>query len=274
MTSDPAGGTTSDTIAVVCAMDWELAHLRQALPAGLDEWHAGACFHRVQLGHASLVLTVCGMGMVSAAAGTQATVAAYQPRAVLNYGCAGAHRAELLPGDVVVGTRVVAYDSVRETAEGEPQYGGMHYLVRGQQCRTDALPADANLLAVAQQVADALTERHEPWPLTLGWPAGTPHRTPRAVFGTIASADRWNRSPASIAAIVDRHDSWCEDMEAAAIGLVCASHDVPFLSIKDVSNNELLRPTPSGQAMLAELGVDQIARRAAAFTLAVLRALT
>jgi nucleoside phosphorylase len=60
----------------------------------------------------------------------------------------------------------------------------------------------------------------------------------------------------------------------AAIGLVCASHGVPFISIKDISNNELLRPTLSGTAMLTELGEQQVARRAAAFSLAVLRALT
>ena len=61
-------------------------------------------------------------------------------------------------------------------------------------------------------------------------------------------------------------------MEAAAIGLVCASELMPFISIKDISNNELLRPTLGGQAMLSELGAEQVARRAAAFTLAVARA--
>jgi nucleoside phosphorylase len=93
-------------------------------------------------------------------------------------------------------------------------------------------------------------------------------------FGTVVSADRWNRTPASIGALVTRHESYCEDMEAAAIGLVCASHGVPFLSIKDISNNELLRATSDGQAMLDELGADQLARRAAAFTLSVVRTLS
>ena len=86
------------------------------------------------------------------------------------------------------------------------------------------------------------------------------------------SADRWNRSPETIAALVARHGSLCEDMEAAAIGLVCASQHTPFISIKDISNNELLLSTVDGQAMLTELGADQVARRAAAFTLAVTRA--
>ena len=57
--------------------------------------------------------------MVSAAAGTQHVIGRYAPRAILNYGCAGAHRADLLPGDVVVATDLVAYDNVRETSQGE-----------------------------------------------------------------------------------------------------------------------------------------------------------
>jgi len=255
-------------------MEWELAHLRRALPGGHDDRSGGVCAYLTSLGEQSLVLAFCGMGMVSAAAGTQAAISHYHPRAVLNYGCVGAHRPDLLPGDLIVGTRVIASQSLRETPDGELAYAGMYYLADGQQRRTQAVEADPALLGLARQVAAHAPAEPEPWPLELGWPATVAHRPPRVVFGTVTSADRWHRSPASIAALVERYDSLCEDMEAAAIGLVCASQGVPFLSLKDVSNNELLRPTLSGAAMLDELGRDQIARRAAAFTLAVLEALS
>jgi adenosylhomocysteine nucleosidase len=219
-----------------------------------------------------LVLAYSGMGMVSAAVAAQSVISRFSPRAVLNYGCAGAHRAELLLGDVVVGTRLVASDNLRETPDGTYRYNGMYYLADGEQRRVDALEADPSLLEAARRVAEEHVERHEPWPEDLGWPVDVAHRPPRVVFGTVISADRWNRSTESIRALVDRHDSACEDMEAAAMGLVCASHGVPFLTIKDISNNELLRATTGGQAMLEELGADQIARRAAAFTLAVVQA--
>src|SRR5262249_28519844 len=142
-----------------------------------------------------------------------------------------------------------------------------------EQRHVSALAADANLLAAARRVAEAHVDRHEPWPAELGWPEGVAHPAPRVAFGTVASADRWNRTARSIAAIAEAHDSLCEDMEAAAIALVCASNGVPFLTIKDISNNELLRATRDGAALMDELGVDQVARRAAAFTLAVVREL-
>lgn len=260
-------------IAVICAMDWELAHLVRLLPeAASEDWHAGYRAYVGRLGDQPLVLAACGMGMVSAAAGTQYVTGHYAPRAVLNYGCAGAHRLDLLPGDVVVATDLVAYDNIRETPQGERQYRGMSYLESGEQRRIDSVLVDPDLMSAARRCAAAFVDRHEPWPVQLGWPNGVPHRSPRVAFGTVLSADRWNRSPETIAGLVARHGSLCEDMEAAAIGLVCASQHTPFISIKDISNNELLLSTVDGHAMLTELGADQVARRAAAFTLAVTRA--
>jgi nucleoside phosphorylase len=241
-------------------MEWELAHLRSQLartPEGIDA-----------------VLVVSGVGMVSAAAATQAAITRHAPRAVVNYGCAGAHRMELMLGDLVIGEHVVAYDNVRETPDGRSEYGGMRYLAQGKQRRVERLACDAALVSTATRVAETLGDGLEPWPIDLGWPASVAHRSPRVVHGTVASADRWNRAPATIASLVARHDSVCEDMEAAAIGLVCAGHDVPFLTIKDISNNELLRATASGAAMLDQLGAEQVAQRAAHFTHALLRALS
>ena len=176
---------------------------------------------------------------------------------------------ELLLGDIVVGTRVVAYDSVRETSSGESVYRGMIYMRDGVQQRVSAIACAPHLVKAARSAGHV----HDPWPVDLGWPAGVAHRTPHITLGTVASADRWNRAPATIAHLVATHQSLCEDMEAAAIGIVCAAHDVPFLTIKDISNNELLRQTASGTAMLTELGTSQIARRAAACTFATLEVL-
>src|SRR5205085_6623667 len=100
------------------------------------------------------------------------------------------------------------------------------------------LAADPRLLERAIRVAATLEGQHEPWPATVGWPEAVPHRPPQLIVGTVASADRWNRTSARIEALVRLHDSHCEDMEAGAIALICASHDVPFLTVKDISNNE------------------------------------
>lgn len=256
-------------IAVVCALEEELCHLRAALPTGRGEWHAGR-FHEVTgLGGRTIVLARCGIGMLSAAAVAEGVIGRWQPELVLNYGCTGAHRDDLLPGDIVVGERTVAYDSVKVAPDGGEEFKPMYYLRAGQQQRTEHFAGDPELLAVARRAIARLEGRHEAWPPTSGWPVQVTHRGPRVVFGTVASADRWNRLSERIASLVARHGSHCEDMEAAAIALVCASHDVPFLSVKDISNNELLRLTNGDDFDIETSG--QLGKRAAAVVREMLR---
>jgi len=257
-------------IAVICAIHEELTHLRAALPPGHEEWRGSRCAWVTTLDGHPIILALCGIKMASAAAVAEAIVGQYQPAAVLNFGCAGAHRADLLPGDLVIGARVVAYDNVTERHDGTAHYAGMRFLRAGEQQRVEYLPADPLLLERARLIAERLEGQHEPWPADVGWPASIAHRPPRHVIGTVASADRWNRTPASIEAIARQHDSACEDMEAAAIAMTCASHGIPFLTIKDISNNELLENTTSGSVITGLLG-EHVGRRAGALTLALLR---
>jgi adenosylhomocysteine nucleosidase len=258
-------------LAVICALEEELRHLREALPPGREEARGGRSVWRTEVAGHPVLLACCGIGMLSAAAVTEAVVGHERPLAVLNFGCVGAHRPDLLPGDMVVGQRVVAYDSVRESPDGAEHFNDMHYLYRGERRFISHVEAHPRLLARALRVAGTLEGQHEPWPAAVGWPSEIPHRPPRVVVGTVASADRWNRSPGRIAALVERHGSHCEDMEAAAIALTCLSHDVPFLTVKDVSNNELLAGsvTESGRFVLEHLS-DELGRRAGALTLAIL----
>ncbi len=257
-----------EPIAVLCAMEDELAHLRAVLLSPYEDWHADRRAWLTTLDGQPVVLARCGIGMASAAAATEAIIQRYRPAALLNYGCAGAHRPDLLPGDLVIGARVVAQDRVMLEADGTERYLDMWYQRADEPTTAPFLPGAPALLALAAHAAEELEGRHEPWPPATGWPASVPHRPPRLFIGTIATSDRWTRAPGRIAQIVAAHDSACEEMEAAAIALTCAGHAVPFLAIKDISNNELLRTTGEGWSAETE---GQLGRRAAALVLAMLR---
>ena len=58
-------------------------------------------------------------------------------------------------------------------------------------------------------------------------------------------------------------------MEAGAIALVCAGHDLPFLAVKDISNNELLRLTSGDDFDIETSG--QLGKRAAVVVAELLR---
>jgi adenosylhomocysteine nucleosidase len=257
-------------IAVLCAMESELMHLRASLPPTIVERYGERHAEVTTLGSRQIILACCGICMASAAAATEATIQRFAPVAVLNYGCSGAHRADLLPGDIVIGARVVSLDRISVEADGTERRLRMWYQHGGESKRAESAPASPELLDLAIRVAGTLEVAQDPWPATVGWPEAVPHRIPQVVAGTIGTSDRWTRSPARIAQFAALFQSDCEEMEAAAIALTCLTHDVPFLAVKDISNNELLRTTDH---LFETETTGQLGRRAAALILGMLREL-
>jgi nucleoside phosphorylase len=78
----------------------------------------------------------------------------------------------------------------------------------------------------------------------------------------VASADIWTQFHERIDNLHARHGSLCEDMEAAAIAQVCARHGVPFMTVKDISNNEFHALTDL-EGDISVLSAEEIGRRAA-----------
>jgi 5'-methylthioadenosine/S-adenosylhomocysteine nucleosidase len=201
-------------------------------------------------------LLLSGIGMVNAAAAVSRALAELSPVAMINFGCAGAHQASMEPGDVVVGTRYVHHRSVTILPSGEEKYGGMPVEPEDSTKFVHGFEADSNLLAGARSAAIGWTP--DPWPDT-----GDQKRT-SIHAGPLTSADAWTQSTQIIEQINDEHGTFCEDMEAAAIAQIAAMLQIPFLGIKDISNNEFHKATgigPNGGPSL-EAVRDEVGRRA------------
>jgi nucleoside phosphorylase len=272
-----SGGLGMQPIAVVVAMPEEMTHLEGLLRAHGARWEGtDACgprrFDRVTFNGLPLVLTTCWIGMVAAAAATEAVIARYAPRAILNYGCTGAHREDILLGDVVVGTACVAYDHGRLRPGGAFEHTPMHVFVGGEGTKVDAFPTNPALLAIAEAVAGLGRWHAEPWPDAVS-SAGQPRRAPRVFFGPVGSADRFTQDADALRALNARHATLCEDMEAAAVAHVCAFHDRPFLTVKDISNNEFHAVSTFDEAGTFKILEAELGKRAAAFLFALIECL-
>ncbi len=263
-------------IAIIVAMPKEMTHLEGLLREHGARWEGTDAqgprrFDRVTFNDMSLVLTTCWVGMVAAAAATEAVIAHYTPRAILNYGCTGAHRDDLMLGDVVVGTACVAYDHGRLRPGGMFEHKPMR-LRADEETNLAAFPTSTALLALAESIAGLGQWRAEPWP-EVTWLTGQPHRAPRVFFGPVGSADRFTQDADALRALHARHATLCEDMEAAAIAQICALHDLPFLTIKDISNNEFLALSTFGEAGTFRTLEAELGKRAGAFLFALLQRL-
>jgi len=264
-------------IAIIVAMPEEVAHLEGLLRAQGGAWegtevHGPRRFDRVTFKHLSLILTTSGMGMVAAGGATEAVISRYGPRTVLNYGCAGAHRADILTGDVVIGTACVAYDHGRLRPGGLFEHRPARLFADGRHRDVDAFPVSGALLAVAESVAAADRWKREAWPAA-HWPSGVPHREPRVWFGPVASADRFTQDADALRALHAHHATLCEDMEAAAIAQLCLLHAVRFLTVKDISNNEFHTVSTFGEDGTFAALEHELGKRAAGFLVALIECL-
>jgi adenosylhomocysteine nucleosidase len=253
------------SIGLVVALEAELIHTLRAHPPKRTDECDGWRFHQFEIGGSPVVAIRSGMGLINAAAGAERLIAAYAPTAVINYGCAGAHRREIMPGDLVLGERVVHHSAMQILTDGSERYRGFGYDVGGEQMDATDLACDLTMVAVAGSLIE--TFRAEPWPDALFWPRTTPRRPPIVHCGVVASADIWTQAVERLDVLHERHKSLCEDMEAAAIAQVCARHGVPFLTVKDISNNEYLQP--SDLDGFTDFPRAEIGKRAAAFVDAI-----
>jgi adenosylhomocysteine nucleosidase len=262
-----SSNSSSSPIAIVVAMDSELLHLLEQVKVESEVIDGIWRDQFATIAGLPAVMTKCGIGIVSAAAATERVISRHQPRAVLNFGCAGAHRRDIMPGDVIIGDRVVHHNKVHILATGEERYMGFGYQVGDEKVEAANIPADPMWLVAADRAA--VDFQAVDWPVEKGWPAGVTHRSPVVYTGAVASADVWTQAHDRLDLLHARHTTLCEDMEAAAISQVAALHSVPFLTIKDVSNNEYYRATDIA-GDLEEFPFDEAGKRAAALLYATI----
>ncbi len=247
-------------IGVVVAMESELQHLLQRVTPAREVLDGPWLDRFVSAGDVPLIALCCGIGMVNAAAGTEHLIGRYAPRAILNFGCAGAHRRDILPGDVIIADGTIHHGAVHILASGEEFFPGKDYEVTGETVASTELATDPGLRDLAVAVAKGWTP--EPWPQGLNLPPEIEQRPPRTHVGRVASADIWTQFHERIDSLHARHGSLCEDMEAAAIAQICGRHGVPFMTVKDISNNEFHALT-NLEGDISVLPAAEIGRRAA-----------
>lgn len=154
-----------------------------------------------------VVLWQCGIGKVNAAIGTMRLIAQHHPDCIISTGLAGGIDNCLHVMDVVIGSQTAYHD----VWCGEGNELGQ---VQGLPTRFDA---DKQLLRCAQAVSESGN-----------YPT---------VTGLICTGDQFITNKASLAEIKSHFpDALACEMESAAIAHTCYLQQVPFLSIRVVSD--------------------------------------
>lgn len=258
---------TALPIVFIVAMESERTHLEQTIPGwahiSMRQWPTMITNYR----GTPLVAIRCGIGMVAASAATESAIATWDPRCIINFGCAGAHTREILPGDIVIGTELVSHGRMRISATDGIVPMDVPFHVAGEPEPRTGLRTDPKLVQLALDAASELDL--DAWPEAFHLPMHPKDGAVRIHAGVVASADVWMQDPAWLEAMHERTGSLCEDMEATAIAQIATIHDVPFLTIKDISNNEF-HASSIFEGTESELPLSEVGKRAAVLTVATL----
>ena len=188
-------------IGVIIAMDIEYRQMRDALGGDMG-----------RLGDNEIVLWRCGVGKVNAAVGTMRLIQEHHPDAILSTGLAGGIDPQLNVMDIFVATQCVYHDvDCGGISEDGPCVLGQ---VQGLPARYDANP---HLLDHALEVP--LQEKE------------------RRVTGLICTGDQFI-TDLERQNTIKRHfiDGLACDMESAAIAQTCYLMNVPFISLRIISD--------------------------------------
>ena len=196
-------------IGIIAALPFEIAVLKGALTDGVVKVIGGSEYYLGKIEGCDVVFMQCGMGKVSAAAGAQAMITAFEPDIIINTGCAGALAHELKLGDMVLADKTVEWDL--DTIDlGNPR--GFVSAMGKVEMETDK--------SVTDKIAEAIGE------------------DAKLFRGLVVSGDQFvSKDEQRELILTSFPGAMCTEMEGAAIGHVCAQNGVPFCVVRCMSDN-------------------------------------
>lgn len=192
------------TIGIIGAMPSELIDIRKGLPNSEIRKKAGFEYYINQVNDVRIVHVCSGIAKVNAAVCTQALIDEFQPNAVINAGIAGGMHNDIHVCDVVVSNEVLPHDLDLHFLKDYPPYCGIY-------------AADKALIDLAVKTCDSFDVK--------------------SFVGRIVSGEAFVTDSAVKAEIQERLHPYALDMESAAVGQCAYRNDVPFVSVRCISDN-------------------------------------
>ncbi len=236
-----------------------------------EEQKANRVFYTAKYREHEIILLHTHCGPVNAAACTEAIIQNYQPDIIIKTGSGGAHRPELLPGDVLIGTNFRIMYNPAEFAD-TLDHAKMPKLIRFYKYQEDVKFDELTTSAELTALLDKLTAtKLGPIYTQDNWHTDTKYRNPIIKVGTVGSNEAWTTDAGLISRKRALFGQDVEDKESAYIAQVCKLHKVPFLAFIGVSDNELIFKQTNRDAI--RQAIEDASRNAALVTLEFIKAL-
>lgn len=193
-----------NTIAIIGAMPSELSDIREILGKAEIKRISGFDFYINVKDGKTLVNACCGIAKVNAALCTQVMIDNFHPDCVINTGIAGGMNSAVKVCDVVISTEVLPHDLDLHFLNDYPPYCGI-------------FKADTQLMDTAEKVCGEFGVN--------------------SFRGRIVSGEAFITSTEVKKGIQEKFDPYAVDMESAAIGHCCYLNELPYVSVRCISDN-------------------------------------
>lgn len=192
------------TIGIIGAMPSELADIRNVLNNAVVKTYAGYDFYICTYKDKLIINACCGIAKVNAALCTQVMIDKFDVDAIINAGVAGGMNTKVKVCDIVVSEAVCPHDLELRFLENYPPYHSIY-------------EADQNLIkAVCDVCNDMKIANH---------------------VGKIVSGEAFVSDSKLKQDICDRLSPLAVDMETAAVGQCAYRNNIPFVSVRCISDN-------------------------------------
>ena len=210
-------------IAIMGALDEEITILLDSMSSSKKVNRGGIDFYTGKLKGKKVVILKAGVGKVNASYSTAILTESFNPSMLIFTGVAGGLHPEAMPGDIVIGTKLVQYDFGQEDSTGfsvapfRKLTGGNH----------EELFIDVDQDLISKSIAAA--DQMEFVPIS--------GREPKVFTGVIATGDVFVSSNEKAAWLFEEFDALATEMEGAAIAHICRTLGIPFVIIRSCSDN-------------------------------------
>jgi len=200
-------------LAILGAMEEEVALLRAEMSVASEAVHAGIAVARGDFRGTEITLAQCGIGKVNAAICTQMLVNLYQPDGLVFSGVAGGLLPNMRVGDLIAASHLIQFD-IDLTA-----FGRRH----GELPDSDRMiQSDATMV---RQVSDAFDQVFD-----------GAAEAPNLMIGTVVSGDRFIGDSETLRWLQREFGALATEMEGAAVGYTCQLNTLPFVVIRGLSD--------------------------------------
>lgn len=216
-------------ILIQGAMDLETQQLITALEEPQKKTVGSWTFWQGKIQDYPVVISRTEIGIAHAAAATTLAIELFNPEMIINQGTSGGHDPELKRGDIVLGEKslnIGAYKTIfREKGKGvEPTKWQNFDVVMRMRENEKLIPyqyflADSELLSFFNKHANLYSKG-------------------KVVKGVIGTADEWNREVDRLTWFHENLGTSTEEMETSAAALVAKAYQVPFISVRILSNTD------------------------------------